>query len=181
MAKARWTRQSAIEYLASNPQFTPIKPFSEYKTDELKRKASVYQDAEREGSEVTTARARGHERFVHLYARGNRLDQWVTRKPQKREISQQDLKDMYKAAKEKAHINAKGEVLIILTGVVQYIPIRGSIPANGVQTLSFWSDMHGSLEESIEVMYDIFDFAMDISQLEWETVEAVSFAFPNEG
>lgn len=180
MAKARWTRETALEYLANNPDFTPAKPLDTYSTAELKRKASIYQNAEQEGRTATTAEARGHQRYKHLPARGNRLDQWVVTKPKKREISQQDLRDAYKAAKENAHINAKGEVLIILTGVVQYIPIRGSIPANGVQSLSFWSDMFGSLKESIEVMYDIFDFAMDISQLEWETVEAVAFAFPNE-
>lgn len=177
---ARWTRKTALDYLASNPNFTPNKPLDEYTTDYLKRTASSFQKAESEGRAATLSEARGHQRYKHLPARGNRLDQWVVTKPKRREISQQDLRDAYQAAKANAHINAKGEVLIILTGVVQYIPIRGSIPANGVQTLSFWSDMHGSLEESIEVMFDIFDFATDISQLEWETVEAVSFAFPNE-
>ena len=180
MAKARWTRNTALEYLAHNPNFTPDKPLDTYTTAYLKRTASAFQDAELAGLEApSTAKRRGHQRFTHLPAKGNRLNQWVTQKPKQREISQQDLFDTYHAAKEGAHKTSRDEVMILIKGVVNYIPIKGSIPANGIQTLSFWSDM-SSLYKSIAVMADIFDFATDISQLEWETVEAVSFAFPNE-
>ena len=177
---ARWTRETARDYLASNPNFIPVKPLNDYSTDYLKRTASAFQAAEQAGREApSTAKRRGHELFNHLSAKGNRLNQWVTEKPKRREISQADLLDMYKAARKGASKTNRDEVLILITGVVQYIPIKGSIPDNGIQTLSFWSDM-GSLKESIDVMADIFDFATDLSQLEWETVEAVSFAFPNE-
>lgn len=180
MAKTRWTRETALEYLANNPEFTPAKPLESYSTSELKRKASVYQNAEQEGRTATTAEARGHQRYKHYSAHANLLDRWVVTKPKKREISQQDLLDAYNAAKKGAHKTDDDEVIIHITGVVQYIPVRGSIPANGVQTLAFWSDME-SLKESIDVMYDIFDFAGDISHgLEWETVDVVDFAFPNE-
>ena len=59
----KWTRERAIEYLAGS-SFKPAKPLSEYKTPELKRKASVYQKAEREGRAVKPGEARGHEKAV---------------------------------------------------------------------------------------------------------------------
>ena len=57
----KWTSERAIEYLAGS-SLKPAKPLSEYKTPELKRKASVYQKAEREGRSVQPGEARGHQK-----------------------------------------------------------------------------------------------------------------------
>ena len=43
-----WTRESATEYLANNPQFEPTKPLEEYTTALLKRYASFYKRQEQE-------------------------------------------------------------------------------------------------------------------------------------
>ncbi len=181
MAKTpRWTRDSALAYLTSNPNFTFAKPRSDYSTPYLKRTASSLQDAEQAGRAApTTAQRRGHARapVTHLDSSGHRLNQWSINAPLDRDIDQADLKNLYKYAK-KGKVG-HDEVLVIITGVVDYIPVKGSIPDNKIQTLSFWSDME-SLKEFIDTMSDIYEFAETISGLKWEEVLAVAFAFPNE-
>jgi len=102
---------------------------------------------------------------------------YANREALDRDIDQADLKNLYKYAK-KGKVG-HDEVLVIITGVVDYIPVKGSIPDNKIQTLSFWSDME-SLKEFIDTMSDIYEFAETISGLKWEEVLAVAFAFPNE-
>ena len=62
----KWTRERAIEYLAGT-SFKPAKSkqgkLENYSTAELKRKASVYQKAEREQRAVRPGEARGHEKI----------------------------------------------------------------------------------------------------------------------
>lgn len=185
MAQARWTRESAINYLANNPDFTPTKPFTgegSYSTPYLKRAASAYQDAEQAGRRApTTQERRGHARAKpeHLPKEGHRLDQYRVLTPPDRDLEQADLLNLYRRAKRGAAKSLSDEVMVAITGVVNYIPVRGSIPANNIQTLSFWTDME-SLQEMIKDMEDIFQFAEEISGLQWEEILAVSFAFPNE-
>jgi hypothetical protein len=66
MAKQKFTRESAQAYLAGNPNFTPAKPFSEYKTPYLKRMAASYQKAEQAGVKPSRAAARGHAEVRHI-------------------------------------------------------------------------------------------------------------------
>lgn len=181
VAKQRWSRESALEYLAGNPNFTPNKPLEEYKTPYLKRTASALQDAELAGRRApTTAERRGHARakVEHLPKEGHRLDQYRVLTPPERELEQADVQNLYRRAKRGAGKSDEDEVMIAITGVVNYIPVRGSVPANNIQTLSFWSDME-SLQEMIKDMSDIYSFAEDVSGLKWEEVLSISFAFPN--
>jgi len=182
MAKARWTRETALTYLANNPDFTPAKPLSEYSTPYLKRTASAFQDAELAGRAApSTTERRGHARapVEHLEKEGHRLNQYRVLTPLDRELDKADLQNLYRRASKGAGKSGGDEVLIVLTGVVEYIPVKGSVPDNRIQTVSFWSDMD-SLKEMIAEMTDILSFAEDVSGLKWEEVLAVSFAFPNE-
>lgn len=177
---ARWSRETALEYLASNPNFSPIKPLNDYTTPYLKRTASQFQDAERAGRAApSTAKRRGHERFTHLEAKGNRLNQWAVEKPRRRDISQADLQDAFTAAKKSTGKGDGDDVSVIITGIVKYKPRRGSVPSTGIQSVSFPTLMI-SLQDAIEEFTDIIEFSENITQLEWVEVHAVSFAFPNE-
>ena len=186
MAQARWTRESAINYLANNPDFTPTKPFTgkgSYSTPYLKRTASQYQDAEQAGRRApTTEERRGHARITEHSAEGHTLHRWTVRQ-KRREINQADLLEMYKRAKKGKKDG--DEVIIAITGIINYIPVKGSIPGNQIQTLTFSTDME-SLKGFIDDMADILDFANEIAALnsntaasQWESVIEVSFAFPN--
>lgn len=182
MAAPRWTRQTALEYLASNPNFTPAKPLEQYSTSELKRKASIYQDAELAGRRApTTAEARGHARLPieHLAKEGHRLEQYRVTATPEQDIVKADLLLLFKRTKHKSE-----DVLVVITGVVEYKPIRGSVPGNQIQSLSFWTD-RASLSNKekdgmIDTMDDILDFANNMTFLQWEEVLSVSFAYPNE-
>ena len=194
MAKVRWTRESAIEYLASNPNFSPTKSYDEsakshYSTSYLKRTASSYEDAERAGRSVpTTAQRRGHERITFHKAEGHVLRGWSVNK-KRRDINQADLLEMHKKAKKgNEHSRARkddDEVIVRITGEIEYIPVKGSLPGNSqITTLTFSTDME-SLKSFIDEMTDILNFANEISALndietEWQSVHAVEFAFPNE-
>lgn len=182
MAKVRWTRNTAIEYLASNPNFIPNKPLSEYTDAYLKRTASKYQDAERSGRAAPTrAEIRGHARATveHLAADKEHhiLDQYRLFAPKNREIDQADLENLFKRAKRGRKLT--DEVLVIITGVGIASPrFREKYKADEVHTYSYSMNLR-NLKLTIDDLPDIFDFVADVSQLEWEEVHAISFAFPN--
>lgn len=182
MAKQRWTREAAIEYLASNPNFTPNKPLDDYKTPYLKRTASALQDAELAGRRVpTSAERRGHARAKVEHLEANKeehiLDQYVINKPPHREIDQADLENLFKRAKRGRKLT--DEVLVIITGIGIASPrFREKYQANEIHTYSYPMNLR-NLKLTIDELPDIFDFVADVSQLEWEEVHAISFAFPN--
>lgn len=180
MANPRWTRDTAIEYLANNPSFQPTKPIAEYSTPILKRKATSYQDAERQGRRTpTVAETLGHgrARVEHLAAdKENHIhDQFRIAKPDDRQIDQADLKNLYKRAKKG---KKKGDkVMIAITGIGVSSPRFHEKGTRGdVHTYTYWSDLT-SLKLTIEDFPDIFDFAFEVTQLAWDEVLGVSFAF----
>lgn len=183
MAKQRWTRESAIDYLASNPAFTPDKSLSQYSTPYLKRTASAFQDAERAGRQApTSAERRGHARAKAEHLEANKehhiLDQYVMHKPPHREFDQADLENLFKRAKRGKKLTR--EVQIIITGVGITSPrFREKAKPGEVHTYSYSMNLN-NLKLTIDELPDIFDFVEDISQLQWEEVHAISFAFPNE-
>ena len=58
--EARFTRETALEYLKSRPETHGRKPLEELKTAELTRKARTAEKAEREGRQFSSKEARGH-------------------------------------------------------------------------------------------------------------------------
>lgn len=183
MAKQRfsWTRESALEYLASNPDFSSKKPLDQWSTSELKRRASVFKKAEQEGKEAPSReKQRGHERFYHRKAEGKHLERWqVDRK--RRDINQADLQGMYKAAGKVKGTDGDHEVMVYIKGVNNYIPVRGSVPDNKVVAVTLSTDM-AQLADDIANFTDIIQWANMLwsDQIEWERVDSVAFVFPNE-
>ena len=187
MAKARWTRASAINYLASNPDFTPAKPLDTYTDAYLKRTASAFQDAERAGRKApTTAERRGHARasVEHLDANKEQhiLDQYRVKKPIDRELDKKDIDNLYKrAARGKKESR---EVQVIITGISEGSPNhKAKYKKDQIHSYSYsfklfeLKDILTGVEDSDTF---IFDFAYEISFLQWEEVLEISFAFPNE-
>lgn len=173
----RWTRESAIQYLASNPDFVPTKPFEgkgAYTTAYLKRSASQLQDAERAGRAApTVTERRGHARarveHIEKNPKQHLLDQYRIVKPPKRDLDYNDLKNLFnKTPKDRENFS------ITIWGIVKY---EG---AWGEQTLNFPFDRHqfaAWLERNPGA--SIFDFATFISGgLEWEAVFAVGMSYP---
>lgn len=58
--EARFTRETALEYLQSRPETHGRKPLEELKTAELTRKARTAEKIEREGRQFSSKEARGH-------------------------------------------------------------------------------------------------------------------------
>lgn len=175
-----WTRESAIEYLASSA-FHPAKPLTQYSTSELKRKASQYKRAEVEQREApTTEETRGHARIRHMKAEGKHLERWqVDRK--KRDINQADLKEMYNRAGKSKGTSENQEVMVYIKGVNNYTPVRGSVPENRVVPVTLSTDM-ATLKDDIANFTDIIQWANDLwfGEIKWERIDSVAFVFPNE-
>lgn len=70
MAKQKWTRSEAVEYLAASGFH--FKPHKNYTTAYLKRTASSYKKQESKGQKPSLSVARGHAEVRHIPAREER-------------------------------------------------------------------------------------------------------------
>lgn len=183
MAKQRWNRESAIDYLRTQPGFTPAKPLESYTTAYLKRTASAFQDAEQAGRQApTSAERRGHARATveHLSADKDKriLNQYRVKKPIDRDLDKADLTNLFKRAKRGK--KEGDDVQVIITGVGQGSPrFKEKYKPDEIHSYSFSLKLY-FLGEFIADMTDIYQFAESLSELEWEDVLEISFAFPSE-
>lgn len=101
MARMRWTRQSAIEYLAERKLLT--KAPEDYKdTAYLKRIASSFKRQEEKGEEPSRKKARGHQSppIEHLERNKEKhlLDQYRIMRPGFTNLTPDDIRNMDKRA-----------------------------------------------------------------------------------
>lgn len=174
---AKWTRESAIEYLAERHLLT--KSPSEYTTPYVKRLASSAQKAEREGREFTRQEARGHARskVEHLGKEGHRLDQYRITRPPHRDLDMKDLANLLAKTK-----NLPDRLILVIKGVVQDSPTRrGENSQAKEQVHSFrekWSKINAYVKRNPNT--DILKFAEDATGEVWESVESISFAYSED-
>jgi hypothetical protein len=172
----RWTRESAIQYLAGNPDFVPTKPFDgkgAYTDAYLKRTATQLQDAERAGRAApTVAQRRGHARakveHIPRDPKKHLLDQYRIVKSPKRELDIKDLQNLFnKTPKDRQNF------FVTIHGLVKY---KGTVAERTLNQAFDRYQFAAWLKEHPDGT--VLDFANDVFDLPWEAVYAVGMSYP---
>lgn len=186
MAKARWSRESAISYLAGNPNFQFAKPSDTYTDAYLKRVASKYQDAERAGKEITREQARGHARAPIAHEdrdKGKGILERFSMTPHAKGDGTMTTDDLVRLCQRAGKKSPNDEILLVVHGV----PDRGSrdpdfVPGKEV-SYSYWTTravVDGYIEENGKEA-DVKQFVNELTGLEWEELYSLAIALPSGG
>lgn len=179
-----FTRQTAITYLANNPNFNPDKNLSDYSTNQLIRYARAYQQAELAGrADFTQLEARGHLAAQVQHNPRNvtpgRLEEHkiepVLYGPQSaKQESTLTIGDLRRLTR-KATINPQNN-LFVFKGWVRY---RGNLQEQTLSQYISESALAAWLRDHKNNYEDLSGFAAFVTGVpDWERVSAVGISYP---
>lgn len=181
-----FNRQTAIQYLAGNPNFSPDKDLNSYSTAQLIRYARAYEQAEQVGRVITQLEARGHlaspvqhnpknpktgrneEHKIQpvLFGTKNARQESV--------LTVSDLRRLMRKARIQDEFN-----LIIIEGWVKYrgITVEKQTVSGYLskKAIDKWLKDH---KNSFEDLTSFASLVSGIQKKDWESVTSVAVSYP---
>jgi hypothetical protein len=180
-----FTRTTAIQYLAGNPNFQPSKPLTNYSTNQLLRYARAYQAAEQAGrADFTQLEARGHlaapvqnnPRTSEGRLEEHKIEPVLygpTDNKQQSTLTVGDLRRLLRKARLQDRNN-----FFVIKGYVSY---RGYTQSQTLAQYISQSALEGWLRDHKNNYEDLTGFAAFVTGVaDWERIEAVGVSYPEK-